>query len=435
MVAVDFVNVPSWVVARDVPVSTSRGDVRVTVAYGGAIYASLPASQLDLAVTPEHLGELIGIGREVKWALNDSPHAVHPSDPRLDGIYGTIWFDDLGDVDGQVHQRNVTVFADGEVDRSPCGSGTCARLAVLADDGRLARRCDAPARLHRREHVHRDGAGHGRGRRARGGPPSGDRDGLSHRRARLHDRSARSAGPGFRAAMRFLDADAVAALGPARASQAIVDALRGGLDPSADPARVSVPLSHGQFLLMPSEARAAVGVKVVTIAPGNADRGLPRIQAAYLLFDQDTLALRAVLDGTALTTLRTPAVSVATVLGHLPDGAMRVAVIGAGHRQPRTSQRCGRPRAGRRGLPGPRPLAHPARRRGARVRARGRRAGLGGRRGLRDLGSVPGAALGSRARRGDRRRRRLPRTGRPRARRGVARALDRGRRGRRHCAP
>ena len=51
--------------------------------------------------------------------------------------------------------------------------------------------------------------------------------------------------------MRFLDADAVAALGPARASRAIADALRGGLDPSADPARVSVPLSHGQFLLMP----------------------------------------------------------------------------------------------------------------------------------------------------------------------------------------
>src|SRR3954469_24252158 len=84
VVAVDFVNVPSWVVARDVPVSTSRGDVRVTVAYGGAIYASLAASQLDLAVTPEHLGDLIAIGREVKWALNDSPHAGHPSDPRLD---------------------------------------------------------------------------------------------------------------------------------------------------------------------------------------------------------------------------------------------------------------------------------------------------------------------------------------------------------------
>ena len=46
VVAVDFVNVPSWVVARDVPVTTSLGEVRVTVAYGGAIYATLPATQL-----------------------------------------------------------------------------------------------------------------------------------------------------------------------------------------------------------------------------------------------------------------------------------------------------------------------------------------------------------------------------------------------------
>jgi proline racemase len=140
-VAVDFVNVPSWVIAREVPVTTSRGDVTVTVAFGGAIYAALPAAQVGLSVTPDHLGELITLGRQIKWALNDSAHAVHPDDPRLNGIYGTIWFDDLertGDAaGGQVHQRNVAVFADGQVDRSPCGSGTCARLAVLADDGRL----------------------------------------------------------------------------------------------------------------------------------------------------------------------------------------------------------------------------------------------------------------------------------------------------------
>ena len=137
VVAVDFVNVPSWVIAGEVPVPTPRGEVRVTVAYGGAIYATLPAAQLRLSVTPEHLGELIALGREIKRALNDSEHAVHPTDPRLTGVYGTIWFDELGDVEGQVHQCNVTVFADGEVDRSPCGSGTCARLAVLAADGRL----------------------------------------------------------------------------------------------------------------------------------------------------------------------------------------------------------------------------------------------------------------------------------------------------------
>jgi proline racemase len=137
VVAVDFVNVPCWVVATDVPVTTSRGVARVSVAFGGAIYATLPAAQLGLSVTPERLSELITLGREIKWKLNDTQHAQHPSDPRLTGIYGTIWVDDLGDGAGQVHQRNVTVFADGEVDRSPCGSGTCARLAVLTAEGRL----------------------------------------------------------------------------------------------------------------------------------------------------------------------------------------------------------------------------------------------------------------------------------------------------------
>lgn len=137
VVAVDFVNVLSWVVARDVPVSTSAGDVCATIAYGGAIYATVPAASVGLEVTPEHLDRLISIGREIKWALNDSGYAQHPTDARLNGIYGTIWFDDLGERDGEVHQRNVTIFADGEVDRSPCGSGTSARLAVLYADGRL----------------------------------------------------------------------------------------------------------------------------------------------------------------------------------------------------------------------------------------------------------------------------------------------------------
>lgn len=130
--------------------------------------------------------------------------------------------------------------------------------------------------------------------------------------------------------MRFLDADAVAALGPAAAVRAVTDALRGGLDPATGPARATVGLDCGHFLLMPAQAPAAAGVKVATVAPDNPARGLPRIQAVYLLFDRETLAPRAVLDGTALTTLRTPAVSVAAVLGRLPDRPLRVAVVGAG---------------------------------------------------------------------------------------------------------
>jgi proline racemase len=136
-VAVDFVNVPSYVLARDVPVTTSRGEVAATVAYGGAVFASVDAGSVGLSVHRSQYGELIALGREVKWALNDTEHARHPTDTRLSGVYGTILHEDLGDDAGQVRQRNVTVFADGQVDRSPCGSATCARLAVLADQKRV----------------------------------------------------------------------------------------------------------------------------------------------------------------------------------------------------------------------------------------------------------------------------------------------------------
>jgi proline racemase len=135
--AVTFRNVPAYVLARGAGVRTSRGSFAVDVSYGGAIYASLPASAAGLAVVPEQIGELTSLGREIKWALNASDVARHPSDDRLSGIYGTILYDDLGDGPDGPRQRNVAVFADGEVDRSPCGSGTSARAALLAADGRL----------------------------------------------------------------------------------------------------------------------------------------------------------------------------------------------------------------------------------------------------------------------------------------------------------
>jgi proline racemase len=135
---VSFRNVPSYVVAREVEVETRRGVVVADISYGGALYASVRASAVGLTVSPDHYSDLIAVGREIKWALNDSSWARHPSDSRLDGIYGTILFDDLGEgADGR-HQRNVTIFADGEVDRSPCGSGTSARLALLFDEDRLS---------------------------------------------------------------------------------------------------------------------------------------------------------------------------------------------------------------------------------------------------------------------------------------------------------
>lgn len=115
-------------------------------------------------------------------------------------------------------------------------------------------------------------------------------------------------------AIPYIGADDIGLLlPPADAVQAIEAALRGGLDPAEDLARTPVKLRHGQFLLMPSEIQASVGVKIVAVAPDNPKAGLPLVHAMYLLFDAKTLAPRAILDGTALTTLRTPAVSVAAV--------------------------------------------------------------------------------------------------------------------------
>jgi ornithine cyclodeaminase len=132
-----------------------------------------------------------------------------------------------------------------------------------------------------------------------------------------------------------LDAAEVFALGPAGAVAAVREALAGGLDPDSDVPRAVVPLAHGQGLLMPSESGGWFGVKIATVAPGNATRGLRRINATYLLHDSATLTPVALLDGVALTTLRTPAVSVAACLDRLRaladgGGGLRLVVFGAG---------------------------------------------------------------------------------------------------------
>ncbi|PPG38718.1 proline racemase family protein [Pseudoclavibacter sp. RFBA6] len=132
----DFINVPGYVLARRVPVQTSRGDVLADITFAGAIYAQVDATAVGLSIEPEDVSAVIAFGREVKWLLNDSAHAEHPSDRRLSGIYGTILYSDHS-ADGVVHQRNATIFADGELDRSPCGSGTCARVATLTEEGTL----------------------------------------------------------------------------------------------------------------------------------------------------------------------------------------------------------------------------------------------------------------------------------------------------------
>ena len=125
--SVRFRNVPAFVHERGVPAAGREVDV----AFGGAFYASL-----EEQVEPAELPRLIELGRAIKADLEKTHAIVHPDEPELRDVYGVIFWQD--ESAKPLTQRNVTVFADGEVDRSPCGSGTSARLALLHDEGRLA---------------------------------------------------------------------------------------------------------------------------------------------------------------------------------------------------------------------------------------------------------------------------------------------------------
>ena len=125
--SVRFRNVPSFVWARGLEAAGRTVDV----AFGGAFYASL-----EEHVAPAELPRLVELGRRIKADLEAAHDVVHPVEPELRDVYGVIFWQQEGD--GPLVQRNVAVFADGEVDRSPCGSGTSARLALLHGEGRLA---------------------------------------------------------------------------------------------------------------------------------------------------------------------------------------------------------------------------------------------------------------------------------------------------------
>ena len=126
--SVRFRNVPSFVWAEGLEL----GERSLDIAFGGAFYASL-----EEQVEPDELPRLIELGRRLKREIEEWQDVVHPAEPELRDIYGVIfWQEESGD---PLTQRNVTVFADGEVDRSPCGSGTSARLALLDRSGRLPR--------------------------------------------------------------------------------------------------------------------------------------------------------------------------------------------------------------------------------------------------------------------------------------------------------
>lgn len=128
--SVRFRNVPSFVLLDGLTVTIGGRRTEVAIAYGGAFYAIVPADRFELPLEPAFVPRFIELGREIKAAIESKRDIVHPLEPELAGIYGVMF---------TAKNRNVTVFADGEVDRSPCGSGTSARLALLDQRGELGR--------------------------------------------------------------------------------------------------------------------------------------------------------------------------------------------------------------------------------------------------------------------------------------------------------
>jgi ornithine cyclodeaminase/alanine dehydrogenase-like protein (mu-crystallin family) len=123
--------------------------------------------------------------------------------------------------------------------------------------------------------------------------------------------------------------DLRARLPMAAAVDALEEAFR-TLDPAGGPLRTHVETPHGSLLLMPAFGPSGVGVKLVSITPANPGRDLPFIHASYVLFDADTQAPEAVLDGSALTALRTAAVSGLATRFLSGEDARRLVIFGAG---------------------------------------------------------------------------------------------------------
>jgi proline racemase len=135
--SVRFRNVPSFVLHPAVPVRLDARTIHADVAFGGAFYAIVDSEAAGLGIRGDRLADLRRAGMAIKHAVEAAVRVEHPEQPDLHGIYGTIFTGPPTSPDADL--RNVTIFADAEVDRSPCGTGTCAVMAVLAAMGILTR--------------------------------------------------------------------------------------------------------------------------------------------------------------------------------------------------------------------------------------------------------------------------------------------------------
>ncbi len=134
---VSFYNVPSFVYAADQTVEVpGLGEVKYDIAFGGAFYAFVDADSLDLELTSSGYRRLIELGMSIKQEVMKAQDIEHPFEADLGFLYGVIFVGKAHQADH--HSRNVCVFAEGEVDRSPTGTGVSARAALHFHRGELS---------------------------------------------------------------------------------------------------------------------------------------------------------------------------------------------------------------------------------------------------------------------------------------------------------
>jgi trans-L-3-hydroxyproline dehydratase len=134
--SVAFVNVPSFVWHGALVVRLGSRQIRADVAFGGAFYAIVDSEAVGLPLDAAHVPELRRAGMDISRAIETGHSIAHPVETGLRGIYGTIFTGPPND--SRADLRNITVFADAQVDRSPCGTGTAAVMAVIDAMGLLA---------------------------------------------------------------------------------------------------------------------------------------------------------------------------------------------------------------------------------------------------------------------------------------------------------
>ncbi|KAJ5733350.1 proline racemase [Penicillium malachiteum] len=138
--AVAFDNVPAFVFALDNKVDVpGLGTVSVDVSWGGMIYGLVDASSIGLKLNSSNGSQLVEVGERIMIAINKSYNFVHPENPDIKGVTILEFTGPLQrSQDGEIEALETVIISPGRLDRCPCGTGSCARMAVLHARGQLA---------------------------------------------------------------------------------------------------------------------------------------------------------------------------------------------------------------------------------------------------------------------------------------------------------